>query len=152
MSAAESGAGTRRGVVVDASVVLALLLPEAGSRAVRGLWERWVEDGTDVAGPILLACEVVSVLVRKVHRRELPPEAGHAALGAFLALRVELRHPPGIEERSWAVARRWNLPAAYDAFYVALAEMLDRDLWTADRRLVAAAAADLAPRLRLVEP
>lgn len=46
-------------------------------------------------------------------------------------------HPHGIEEVAWALARRWNLPAAYDAAYLALAEVTGGELWTADRRFAA---------------
>ncbi len=31
---------------------------------------------------------------------------------------------------------RYNLPATYDAHYLALAEWMEIDLWTADMRLV----------------
>jgi len=33
------------------------------------------------------------------------------------------------------MATRLNLPAAYDAYYLALAEMLGCEFWTADKKL-----------------
>lgn len=33
------------------------------------------------------------------------------------------------------LARQFNLPAAYDAHYLALAERLEAELWTLDRKL-----------------
>ena len=137
------------GVVVDASVVLKLLLPEDGSDAVHGLWREWVERDTEITAPFLLAYEIVSVLRNKVFRRELGPEAGDAAIAAFLSQEVSLLHPHGIEEAAWTLARRWNLPAAYDAAYLALAEATGCELWTADRRF-AASLRRKAAKVRLV--
>jgi predicted nucleic acid-binding protein len=138
-----------RGVVIDASVMLKLLLPEQGSDAVHGLWREWIERDAEITAPFLLAYEVVSVLRNKVFRRELAPEAGDAAIAAFLTQEVSLLHPHGIEETTWALARRWNLPAAYDAAYLALAEVTGSELWTADRRF-AASLRKKAARVRLV--
>jgi predicted nucleic acid-binding protein len=49
-----------------------------------------------------------------------------------------LLHPDGIEENAWELAKRWNLPTSYDAAYLALAEILDYEVWTADNRLAGA--------------
>lgn len=138
-----------RPVVIDASVMLKLLLPEEGSDAVHGRWREWVEADTEITAPFLLAYEVVSVLRNKVFRRELPPEAGDAAIAAFLSQEVSLLHPHGIEETAWALARRWNLPAACDAAYLALAEVTACELWTADRRF-AESVRRKAAKIRLV--
>jgi len=110
------------GVVIDASVVLKLLLPEERSDTVRHLWARWVAQDVEIMAPFLLAYEVISVLRNKVFRGELPPEAGEAVF---------------VEERAWKLAKQWNLPTGYDAAYLALAEMTDYNLWTADRRCAA---------------
>ena len=138
-----------RGVVVDASVLLKLLLPEKESEAVRELWGQWLAKDTEIAAPYLLAYEVVSVLRNKVFRRELPPEAGEAAFVAFLAQEVSLRHPEGVEEKAWVLAKQWNLPTAYDAAYLALAELMNYEFWTADRRF-AATLRKKVPRLRVI--
>lgn len=91
-------------------MMLKLLLPEERSDAVHRLWSGWVDRDTEVTAPFLLAYEVVSVLRNKVFRRELTPEAGEAALAAFVSQDVSLLHPPGIEEAAWALARRWTCP------------------------------------------
>lgn len=139
MASADSAARRTQqpGVVIDASVVLKLLLPEERSDMVRHLWARWVAQDVEIMAPFLLAYEVISVLRNKVFRGELPPEAGEAAFVAFRTQAVSLRHPDGIEERAWKLAKQWNLPTGYDAAYLALAQMTDYDLWTADRRFAA---------------
>jgi predicted nucleic acid-binding protein len=48
---------------------------------------------------------------------------------------------PGEEQasRAFAWTRRLDRAAAYDSFYLALAEELNCDLWTVDHRLASAA-------------
>ncbi|HSD50571.1 MAG TPA: type II toxin-antitoxin system VapC family toxin [Candidatus Methylomirabilis sp.] len=135
--------------MVDASVLLKLLLPEKESEAVRRQWSEWLEQDAVIAAPFLLAYDVVSVLRYKVFRGELPQEAGEAAFLAFQAQEISLLHPEGIEERAWGLARQWNLPTAYDAAYLALAELLTYEFWTADRRLVATLRKKM-PRMRVI--
>ena len=48
---------------------------------------------------------------------------------------VRLLHPPNISLRAFDWAARFNRPAAYDAYYLALAEMMESEFWTADERL-----------------
>jgi predicted nucleic acid-binding protein len=54
----------------------------------------------------------------------------------FLRLGIIARSPDGLHRLALELACRYELPAAYDAHYVALAELLDCALWTDDRRLV----------------
>jgi predicted nucleic acid-binding protein len=137
------------GGVVDASIVLKLLLPEAQSETVHRLWSRWVERDTEIVAPFLLADEVVSVLRNKGVRGELTPEGGDAAFAAFRSQEVSLLHPDGIEDKAWALAKTWKLQTTYDATYLAVAELLDYEFWTADRRFVAQLGKK-APRLRVI--
>jgi predicted nucleic acid-binding protein len=55
-----------------------------------------------------------------------------------------------LHERALSLAQRFALPAAYDAHYMALAEHLDGELWTSDRRLIQAVGAEM-PQVHLVE-
>lgn len=114
-------------IVVDASVVVSALA-EGGARGVRA--ERVLAD--EVLAPQHIDLEVLHALARFERRRQVAREA--------LATRVaELRRLP-IERWDIAplVARahslRHNL-TAYDASYVALAELLDVPLATFDDRL-----------------
>ena len=126
-----------------------LLLPEERSEAVRGLWGRWVEQEVEVVAPFLLAYEVISVLRNKVFRGELLPEAGEAAFVAFRGQEIYLLHPDGIEEKAWGLATQLKLPTGYDAAYLALAELMAYEFWTADRRF-AAGVRRKVPRVRVL--
>jgi len=127
--------GAAPAVVVDASFALKLVLPEGHSEHVRRMWEAWVKEGTDVSAPYLLIYEVVSVLRNKVFRGELRPEEGEAALLAIEAQGIRLLHVEGLEHVAWELATELNRPAAYDTTYLALAQVLGCEFWTADAKL-----------------
>jgi predicted nucleic acid-binding protein len=70
-----------------------------------------------------------------IFRKDIEPDDGQMAFEAFLAQDIDLVHPSGLEVRAWDLARRFNRPAAYDAYYLAVAEAAACSLWTADARL-----------------
>jgi len=62
---------------------------------------------------------------------------GRAALEDIFALQVQiLPITEAIGRSAFDWAERLNQARAYDALYLALAESLPAELWTADRRLV----------------
>src|SRR5206468_1204709 len=56
-------------------------------------------------------------------------------LQQFLRLPVELLAPLGLYESALALADSHHQPAAYDAQYLALAQLSGCNFWTADERL-----------------
>ena len=54
----------------------------------------------------------------------------------FLAFPITLTAPVRLHNQAIALADTHNLPATYDAHYLALAETLNCDLWTDDQRLI----------------
>ncbi|MFC6707912.1 type II toxin-antitoxin system VapC family toxin [Flexivirga alba] len=124
--------------VVDASIVVRLLLalPEDASLRERIGRERLLH------APALIDAEVTSairglVLSSKPGTSITPQRAAEMVLD-FADLPV-VRHPMlPIQPR--ALALRHNF-TAYDAFYVGLAEALDMNLLTADRKFAGAPAA-----------
>ncbi len=49
-----------------------------------------------------------------------------------------------LHRQALKIAQRYNLPATYDAHYLALAERLGIEFWTADRRLFNAVRSSLS--------
>jgi predicted nucleic acid-binding protein len=123
------------GVCADAGVLIKLVVAEEDSDQADALWEQWKEDGVKVVAPALLLFELTSVLRNKVHRGLLSLEEGERAFDTVHRLPVQVLTPSGLHRRAWELATRFNRPAAYDAHYLALAEMMDCEFWTADRRL-----------------
>lgn len=121
-------------VCVDASVVLPLMTAPPGNPA-HALWDEWELNSTRLLAPLLLRYECASVLYRYRRQGHLSAEACDAALGGILALPVITVVDPHLHQSAMAVAARYDLPAAYDAHYVALAERESAQFCTADLRL-----------------
>ena len=116
-------------IVPDASIVLEMLL-----RTPRGqrIEQRLFAESQLWCAPHLLDVEVAQVLRRYARAGELDERRGSEALQDLADLPIE-RYPHDVLlPRVWEL--RENL-TAYDAVYVALAEVLDATLVTADRRL-----------------
>lgn len=122
-------------VCVDANLVLKLVLIEADSVQAETLWAQWVSQDREIVAPYLLAFEVTSVIRAKVHREVISSESGDRAFDAVHGLGVKLLHPDDLHRRAWQLAKRFNCPQAYDSHYLALADSLGLELWTADERL-----------------
>jgi predicted nucleic acid-binding protein len=119
-------------IVVDASAVLEVLLRTERAPAVeRLLFAEW----ETLHAPHLLDVEVAQVLRRYAAAGEIDEDRGRAALVDLEDFPMR-RYPHAfLLPRVWAL--RDNL-TAYDAAYVALAEVLGAPLVTCDRRLAAA--------------
>ncbi len=123
-------------VCVDASLVLAWLLPNDQSSAAYALNDRWQAGHADLIAPHLLVFEVTSVLRQAVYRGQISAEEGEEALAAFRGMGIRLVQTDALVERAWTWGKNVNAAKLYDMYYVAAAAMEDCDLWTVDRRLV----------------
>ena len=65
-------------------------------------------------------------------------------IARLLESRLELHQPPGLHVRALQLASQLSQNAAYDAHYLALAESLGCELWTADERFYRAASPSIA--------
>ena len=127
----------------DASMVAKLILVEADSGRAALRWETWLRAGQTICAPQLLPYEVASALRLRVWRKLLTRQEAAQAFQDFLALDVVITDPPGLGMRALELAHLFNRPNAYDAHYLALAEALDCELWTADERLYDAVKGEL---------
>ena len=120
-------------IVVDASALLETLLRTQRASAVEA---RLFAPGRTLHAPHLLDVEVAQVVRRYTANGQISEERGSLAIADLADFPVR-RYPHALLlPRIWAL--RNNL-TAYDAAYVALAEVLDAPLLTGDRRLAAAA-------------
>ncbi|WP_301546734.1 type II toxin-antitoxin system VapC family toxin [Gordonia sp. X0973] len=119
-------------MVLDASVVVELLLNLPLAEDVR---RRIAASTVQLHAPQLLTIEVLQVLRRRVAAGSTTTEEANRALELFEELDVSYHDHALLARRVWAL--RGNL-TAYDAAYVALAELLDVPLLTADAGLAGA--------------
>jgi predicted nucleic acid-binding protein len=123
-------------IIVDANVAFKWLVEEPYSRQARRLRAEALDAGQMIAAPPLILYEITNILRQRIRRGTLSLEDADQLLLNFLQIPLDLVAPGGIHQRALALADLFRLPAAYDAHYIALAEMLDCDFWTADERLI----------------
>ena len=136
-------------VVVDASLAFKWLVSEEQSDKARAISRVWADEGTQAAAPYLMPVEVANALHRRVVRGELTVENAVRLLEHLLASGIELRDEPGLHARALQLASHLGQGAVYDAHYLALAETLGCDFWTADERFYRAVSS-VAPKVRWI--
>ena len=135
--------------MVDASIAIKWLVEEDHSREADQLLTAWDRDNTRVTAPHLLPTEVANGLYQRVRRGHLSLATAVQLAAAFLEKDIALVQSVHIHLRAMRIASELAQNAAYDAHYLALAESLDCDLWTADRRFHQAATGSF-PRVHLI--
>lgn len=116
-------------IVVDASAALEVLLDIAGAR---GVAERLFAPGETLHAPHLIDLEVAQVLGRYARKGSLEDRRALEALADLAALPIARYPHDFLLPRIWELRDNVN---AYDAAYLALAEVLDCPLLTCDRAL-----------------
>ena len=125
--------------VADASIAVKWLVDEEDSGKALALYHGWVSSGVRIAAPYLMLAEIANALHRKAADGELALQVAIEALEDVDTLEIEFHNPPNIHAGALRLADRLDQGAVYDSIYLALAERLDCELWTADRRFYRAA-------------
>ena len=122
-------------MVVDASVAFKWLIEEENSDKATALTRLWDNAGTQPMAPSIMPFEVANALNRRVVRGDFGLEVAKELMQDLLSLGVVLHQTPSLHIRALELANQLNQGAVYDAHYLALAESLDCEMWTADQRL-----------------
>lgn len=137
-------AGLPETVVVDTSALVDLLIDPAD--AGRAVAERL--RGRDLAAPDLMFAEAANVFRKLRLRGVLSDAEASMAYAELLELPIEPWPFETVEHRVWELRASMS---AFDATFVALAELLTAPLVTSDTRLARAVEALPAARVRRVE-
>lgn len=116
-----------RSVVIDASVAMKWVVEEPGSNEARELL------GGSTSAPDLLFAECGNTLWRAARNGRITPAGLRGALDFFAGLRIEIHPSRSLLHRALDIAGKLD-HAAYDCFYLALAEREAIPCVTADRR------------------
>ena len=126
-------------VVVDASLAVKWLVDEDDSDKAHAVLQSWVAQDITRIAPHLMPFEVANALHQRVLRGELTVGDSARMITRLLASRLELHQPPSLYVRALQLASELKQAAAYAAHYLALAESVGCELWTADERFYRAA-------------
>ena len=120
--------------VVDANIAIQTVLDLTAD--MEHFWERIDLEQITPCAPRLWLSETTSAIRFLLSQKEITSEEAEQALRTIHGLRVEI-----IDEdeelclRALELAGKLGQSKAYDAIYLALAEKLATDFWTADERL-----------------
>lgn len=123
-------------VCVDASLALKWFIPIQQDSLADSLLESWDRTGIELIGPPIFDAEVTSVIRLDVYTKKILPQQGEAAFQYFRDLNVKILSPGILSLFAWELAKKYHQPRTYDMHYLALAKIVDCELWTADKRLV----------------
>lgn len=121
-------------VVIDSSLLIALVSGDERSPAVHRCITEWIETDTDLHAPVLVWYEVVSGIAQLAFDKKIRVESINDLLAELQELPV-IGHLLMDRARPVEIAIRLKTRKAYDAAYLALAEHLQAELWTLDGRL-----------------
>lgn len=124
---------SRSFAVVDASYIIAFLLPDEWTKSVQRVFHDYKKGQLFLTAPSILSYEVLNGLKMAVKRRRLNRERGNVLVQDFSALQI-------IEEsievlQVYRTAMDNNL-TAYDASYLWLAKNKGVALYSLDKKLV----------------
>ncbi len=121
-------------VVVDASLAVKWVVREADTNTADELALAWERAGVTRVAPYLMPIEVANAIFRRVRQGLISLDSVGSHVSRLFDLGFELQQPS--ELHLWAIelASHLRQGAVYDCHYLALAELLDCEFWTADER------------------
>jgi predicted nucleic acid-binding protein len=129
-------------ICVDSSVAAKWIFREELQEQAERLYEATITARERIVAPPLLPIELTNI-IRQRMRRPKPPgrpllslAEAREHLERFLAFSIELSLPPDLHRLALDLVEEHALPAVYDAHYLALAQLIGCEFWTADRKLV----------------
>ena len=120
---------------VDANFVVRLVNNPSETSPYLTLWDRWEQSQTQIIAPTLLCYEVTNVFHRMRRAGQLLDTEAQQSLNNALNLSIRFYGDRQLHQQALEIAQQFNLPAAYDAHYLALAQRFKAVLYTGDKRL-----------------
>ena len=123
-------------LVIDASTGYRLFLPYQDQTSLESMLNARRQAGCRLTAPTLWRYELTSAITKAIQLKKFTQAEATQAFALSQAFPIDLVVPS--DELSRA-AFEWTLrlkrTAAYDSFYLALAQQLQCELWTYDQRL-----------------
>ena len=123
-------------LVIDSNVAVWAVLPVLSQINALERIADWRRGAVRLVAPTLWVAESVSAIRGAVYTRVITADEGRRAVEDLFALEVEtVPEDFHLSRSAFDWAGRLQQARAYDGFYLALAERLGVELWTADQRL-----------------
>ncbi len=120
---------------IDANVLVKAVTREVLSEEARALMSDALTMEIRLIAPHFFDAETNSAVRKKVYSGEITSRIGDVAFEKLKQFPVQVLSTSHLLDRSWEIAKQFELRWLYDAFYVALAEERACALWTADKEL-----------------
>jgi predicted nucleic acid-binding protein len=117
--------------VIDASVAVKWFFEEEHTDAA----ERILDDANRLHAPDFLLLEADNVVAKRLRRREIDRRTGNQIRRALRRMPLQFHPFAPLLEPAFEIATITGR-SQYDCLYVALAELIDAPVITADRRLL----------------
>ena len=122
-------------VVIDTNVLFKVVIREEFSERAQAFYADTLNASRPIFAPPHWIAELTHALYRLVRRRGITPEEADQALNQFLAFPIQVAATPELYQRAFLFSRT-HIVSPYDSLYVILAQMINTELWTDDRRLI----------------
>ena len=120
-------------VVIDASLLVKLLVIEQFSAQAVRLANYWTAMGIRLAVPDFIHAEVISALYKKISAGIISINLAMELMTEFYQMDITIYPASLFHQRAMELALALGQRMPYDSHYLALAESLNCDFWTADR-------------------
>jgi len=123
-------------IVIDANIAVQTVLPVSADENALNLMTRWYTEQKQIAAPDLWLSEAASVIRRFVYLKLISSEQGKTAVDDLFSLGIEtVPLNQEICQNAFDRAERLRHSKIYDSIYISVAEYLNAEFWTGDRRL-----------------
>lgn len=128
-------------LIIDTGIAFKLITPHPHRQVCINLATQRQHSGYQLCAPDLWVYEITSVFTKMARSGKLSMESSREGVRLAHQLGMQLM-PPNEEQaiKAFAWTKRLQRAAAYDSFYLALAETLGCEFWTTDRKLANAVA------------
>ncbi|MCC5656739.1 type II toxin-antitoxin system VapC family toxin [Nostoc sp. XA010] len=125
-----------RVLCLDTSVWIPYLVPEVYQPQSRKLVTEALSLSIGLVAPAFAWAEVGSVLRKKTRMGVITTEEAQGFFEDFCELPIDYIEEEAIRVITWKIADKYALSTLYDAAFLACAESVSAEFWTADAALV----------------
>ena len=131
-------------ILLDSGIYLASVLPdEKMAIQAQAVFKDLDAKNLVLCAPTLLRYELISAMRKNVFRGRIASIDAQQMLQKMFSHRIKFYISERLVQRAYELAEDHGLPTAYDAQYLAVAEHLNCEFWTADEKLVNSVSAQL---------